>query len=251
MIRTTPRRLRSALLAVTLTAATAGTAVAVAGPAAANGSTCTPSATITVNGHSSTQTVRFGDYVTVQAEVAANCTGGTYNPTTPLYGTLQIQRTTNGTTWTTIATGSTAGFASVGGKHVVPRVSGFRAVYTGGTDPTYNDTYAGSTSSMVIAHIYRSSKEVSSVCSRRGCTDTWRFGPATSIKGLRVQIQRKVSGHWKTVTRVRASSTGTIRHTFPIGANRMVLPPARGFDGSYILLTVSRYRPTVAREALR
>lgn len=251
MTSTTIRRMRTALTALALTAATAGTAVAVAGPASATASTCTPTASITVNHKTTKQTIRFGDNILVEASVAPNCTGGSFNPDTPLYGTLKIQRTTNGTSWTTVATGDTPGYVGVNGTKLASRLSGFRAVYTGGTDPTYGDTYTDATSSMQLVHVFRASKEVRSRCGHRGCTDTWKFSPIASIKGMKVQIQRMSGGRWRNVTKVRVSSKGTITHTFPIGVNRLLLPVGRGFDGSYVKWKITRYTATAAREAAR
>lgn len=240
MIRTSVR-LRRAMVALTLTAAAASTALGVAGPASARtSSTCTPVASITVNSKTTTQVVRYGDYVDVTAQVAANCTGGSYNPTTPLYGTLQIQRSYDNVHWSTVSTGSTAGYAYISGTNVAPKVAGFRAVYTGGTDPTYGDTYSSSTSSTIVVGVYRkTSYSWKSV--RRAVRYNWKISPTASISGLNAVFFKKTATGWKRLKAIRVSSTGHVVATFGVGTYKMQLPTARGLIASYVKFRVTRY----------
>ncbi|MCL2542883.1 MAG: hypothetical protein FWE71_10565 [Nocardioidaceae bacterium] len=248
MNRPSVRRLRSALVALSLTAATAGTAVAVAGPATAANVSCTTSTTLTVNSKATTpQIVSFGTYLDVQASVSASCTGG--SPNYVEAGTLWLQKRTSSTgAWTTIAkeTGFNAESASKYGTNVATRTTQFRAVYYGGAynNGAGSDTFANSSSKYILVGMIRASKDLAWHSVRGGIHGSFKFSPAASIKGLKAEVEHKSGTHWKILRKVKANSKGIVTTTLPLGKNRIVVPTARGFVGSYHTVSVTRARAT-------
>ena len=115
-----------------------------------------------------------------------------------------------------------------------------RAVYTGGTDPNYGDTYANATSNVIYTGVVRKSTETKSRCGHHSCKDTFRINPAVSIKGMHVKVQRKKGSKWHTVKQLKVTSKGTFTYAFPLGKTRVVLPAGRGFLSSYVTISVRR-----------
>lgn len=226
------RRLRSALVALTITAAAAGTSVAVAGPAGAVTSvSCSTSTVLDVNGHTSNQVVRWNDFEAVHVNVKASCSDGrTYvsgSGITTLYKSVD-----GGSTWTTVKRigGYGADYVSIYGTNIITRNTLFYAKYSGGAygDGTTQWNYSASADNIAVG-IIRYIKEGSSSCGTRGCTDTFKITPVASIKGLTVVIQKNSSTGWHFNSSVKASSTGTFKHFFTRGKWRFVLPGKRGF----------------------
>jgi hypothetical protein len=242
------RRLRSALVALTITAAAAGTSIAVAGPASATNATCTTSTLVSADvgtGYkTSTVVAKWGSYESIKVDVSATCSNGVDYTST---GTTYVQRSTDGgSTWTTVksATGYSTSTVYYYGTNIVTRNTIFRGLYTGGTDTSNARTYAGSSDTIDVAMI-RSSKIASQKNVRGGLKVNFKISPTASIKGLYVKFQVKKSGVWKGYKKVRATSTGHAIATFAGSsrgiAYRMVLPSARGFVSSYASFTVTRY----------
>lgn len=246
------RRVRNTAVALALTAAATGAALATAGPAhAVTGNDCQTTTSITVNGSAADQAVPYATTVTVAASVAVGTCISEGGPSQVTAGTLRIERSAdNGVTWSTVtsvdvSTGvTTAAKAGVSGWSFLPQPTEFRVRYTGGTDATSGDTFhdapVNPTTSYIWAAPVRVAKLLSKHCTTTGCTDTWRINPATSISGLRVQIQRRVNGSWSTIAGRVVSSTGTFTYTFKPGASRVYIPAARGFVASFITVVVAR-----------
>jgi len=246
------RRLRSALVALTMTAAATGTAIAVAGPAHAESNDCTTTTVLSVNGKTSPNAVhlvKYGYSETVAATVSIKaCMFVDGVPPNVEAGTLKIERSTdNGDTWTTFAsvdasTGvNTVARAGISGKGVFAQTDRFRAHFIGGSSgPATGDTFHDSTYVFVTSAPVRIAMETSKNCTATGCTDTWKITPVASISGLRVKIQRKVGGVWTTTTSREVTTTGTFTYKFVAGQTLVVIPAARGFASSSISVSVSK-----------
>lgn len=236
------RRLRSALVALTITAATAGTTVATAGSASA-AATCTTKTVITAKSSTASRVaVKWGDYFALEVNVTPTCSdGNTYTAA----GTIKVQKSTNGgSTWTGVASDyASSAYWQRAGTNWNTRTAIFRAIYTGATDGSAR-TYSSSSDSVGIG-MYRASKIGSYKNVRGGLRVNYAITPATSIKGLYVKFQVKRDGRWRGYKKVRATSTG---HAIAIFAGsskgihyRANFPSARGFIASSSAFTVTRY----------
>ncbi|HWU20042.1 MAG TPA: hypothetical protein VN088_00845 [Nocardioides sp.] len=252
------RRLRSAAVALALTSAATGTAIAVAGPAHAVGADCSTIATIkvngvvgrTVDGLTTTVAISYGKSVTVQASVALDpahpCTTDA-PPTAVDAGTLSIERSTDrGITWKRVtgasvdtSTGATTiSKTGVSGHWFLPGLTEFRANFAGGTnadDDTFHASY-----NWIFAGPRRTLTRVAKQCTTTYCQDTFKVAPASSMTDVRVLLQRRVSGAWATVARRTVSSAGTFSYRFRLGTTRIVVPTANSYFGVIRLVTVSR-----------
>ncbi|GAB2983721.1 hypothetical protein [Nocardioides montaniterrae] len=243
MIRTTSRRLRSALVALTITAAAAGTSVAVAGPAGAvTQVSCSTKTVVDVNGHTSNQVVKWGDYESVHVNVSAACSDGK-NYVSGSGITTLYKSTDGGNTWTTLKRmgGYGADYVSYYGTNVITRNTLFYAKYSGGA---YGNGYTqwnyAASNDNIVAGVIRHTAYKSSSCGHRGCTAVYKITPIASIQGLKVTIQKHNSTGWHFNTAVTVSSTGTLKHFFRPGKYRFLLPGKRGFlKSTYGTITVS------------
>lgn len=226
------RRMRSALVALTITAAAAGTSVAVAGPASAVTSVaCTTSTVVDLNTHTSNQVVKWNDFEAIHVNVKASCTDGksyvSGSGITTLYKSID-----GGNTWSVVKRAGDYSAESISfyGTNVVQRNTIYYAKYSGGS---YNNgytqwTYPASSDNIAVG-VIRDVKETHSSCGTRGCADNFKVSPASSISGLKVIIQKHTSTGWHFNTSVKASSTGTFKHFFTRGKWRFQLPGSRGF----------------------
>ncbi|HJQ07755.1 MAG TPA: hypothetical protein VJ872_20045 [Nocardioides sp.] len=246
------RRLRSATIALALTAAATGTAVAVAGPAHATSNACATTSTITINDQTTDQAVPYGSSVTVIADVAmtaGSCESPDGVPAGVESGKLSIERSLdNGDTWTTLKTIDvtlsmhTASIAGIAGYSFLPGTAEFRAHYFGGnqdvvTGDTFSDSYAWRWAAPV-----RTAKRTAKTCTTTYCQDTWKIRPAASIAGLKVKLEHWSSAKktWVLLANRTVSSTGTFTYRFPLGTTRVLIPTARGYLGSYLIVKVTR-----------
>lgn len=259
------RRMRHALVALTLAAASAGTAIAVAGPAAAVSNSCHPTATLTINGQTKDLAVRFGSTVTIAGTVAVGtCDFSEGTPSSVEFGTLEIDRTVdNGDTWTVLKTVDVTpevNTVSVSGTNLVPQLGLYKVTYTGGSSEESGDTFAdvGTNCSSETAQLpswcswsapYRTHQRLkSSHWVRNGYVANYKLRPAVSIAGLKVQLQRKQGNAWKTVARAAVDEHGVFSHRFAVGLTRIVTPDARGFVGdAWGLRVVIRHGRTTVR----
>ncbi|MCL2542881.1 MAG: hypothetical protein FWE71_10555 [Nocardioidaceae bacterium] len=235
MTRTSSRRLRSALVVVSLTAATTGTATAVTGPANAVSNVCPTATTLTINGKTSNQAVQYGATVTLGASVAlGTCQFADGVPTSITVGTLEIDRITDGdlTVVKKIGVSSGSSSISISGKNLVPALSEYKAVYLGNSDDHSGDTYESS-QDVRYAGPYRTwQRSSASRWVKGGFHGVYKINPSVSIKGLKVQLQRRTTSGWTTFAQPRVSSAGLLTYTFKAGVTRVMLPLARGFIAS-------------------
>jgi hypothetical protein len=229
------RRLRSALIALTVTAATAGTSVAVADSASAAAS-CTTRTVITAKSSTASRVVvTWNDYFALQVDVTPTCSdGNTYTAA----GTITVQKSINGgSTWTNVTPGyASSAYWSKDGTNWNSRSAVFRAIYRGATDGS-GRTYTSSSDSVTV-YMIRDTQDVYSQSGsvRGGYKKTFKIAPTASIKGLYVKFQVKSSGVWKGYKRVQVNRYGKVSAVFAGSSAgrvyRMVQPSGRGFAAS-------------------
>jgi hypothetical protein len=247
------RRVRSALVAVALTAGSIGTAVAVAGPAAAVSNDCQTTSTLTINGSTADQAVQFGSTVTLAASVALGTCAMPDPPPSVEAGTLTIDRSLDdGATWSTLATVQVTpetSTVSVSGTRLVNQISLYRAAYTGTTSPEPTvDTFHSSVD-YSWAGPYRTHKRLaSSHWVSGGYVADYQLRPVASIAGLRVRFERREGGTWKVVGSAKVNEHGVFSHKFTPGLTRIHTPRARGFiDDEWGLKVIIRHGRTTLR----
>ncbi|MFC5729644.1 MULTISPECIES: hypothetical protein [Nocardioides] len=234
MTRSTIRRLAGGVAATAL----AVTTLAAAGAAPAQASSCTTQTTIQVNGNAANKTVTYGQSASIWAQtVITGCDDTTAGNGKRPPGTLVIQRSADGRSWSTLATGADSHATYFG---PIPRTVFYRAVHNGSTYASH--TFGRSSDSLRVA-VKRYVKVVDRSTSRRS-VGVFKIRPAASIRGMRAVFQVRRNGAWRSYKRVLVPRTGNVRATFANSRRgikyRMVLPSARGF-------VKASYGPFVAR----
>lgn len=251
------RRLRTAAVALTLTAAAAGTAIAVAGPAHAISNDCQAISSITVNGtpgktvdgKTTTVAIEYGASVTVVADVkVGTCMFADGVPPSVNAGTLTLERSSDkGQTWTAVPGASTdtntgvttVATAGISGTRFLPGLTEFRAHFVGASNEVTGDTFHSAGAAYIFAGPVRIQKSTATRRTASYVEETWKITPAASISGLRVKLQRRVDGAWSTVGVRTVSTAGMFTYRFRKGTTRVVLPAARGYFASTYTVSIS------------
>lgn len=212
-------------------AVAAGLAVVAAPPAHATNATCTSTprwvASHATWGVPSRMRVTYGQRFSFSAQLDPHCVGNT----DPVEGTIwagdtQFQVSSDrGRTWRTVDS-EPSWLVRWEGTWSIKRSVWLRVHTTGGRSYA-NDTWAPSTSSVVKLSVAR--QATLRVTAGRAKV---RVAPASSIRGLRVAVQVKRHGKWRTVQRPKASRRGVAVARLPRASKgapvRVVLPAARG-----------------------
>ncbi|MBM7515792.1 hypothetical protein [Nocardioides nitrophenolicus] len=233
--------LRRALSALLGLAVVAGLAVLAPSPAQATNATCTTSSRWVAShrtwGVPEKLTFTYGEYFRLSGTVDGVCTGNT----NPVQGNIWAGDThvqasyDRGTTWTTVQTESGPGVWWEG-TWAIDRSVWLRMSFTGGRSYA-NDTWAPSVSPVVKLKVRRhATLDLKQV---RGSTRAKvAIAPAKSVRGLRVAVQVKQHGRWRTVQRPTASRRGVAVARLPRLAKgtpvRVVLPAARHLARSVV-----------------
>ncbi len=159
-------KLTRALAAVSAAVVLGAGSLVAGGPAAA---TVTKATTTTLVLNSYSGSTGYGDYVSLDADVAAT------DGSTVYQGTVTIKsRPIGGTTWTDIYTSPYAG--AIHGFELSESAE-YQAVYNGYTaTSTYQDTYTASASPIVTVNVERGYRYVE-VSSKKGC---YEVGPLSA-----------------------------------------------------------------------
>ncbi|WP_459983400.1 hypothetical protein [Nocardioides sp. AN3] len=205
--------------------------VGAAAPASAATAQCTTTTSVSVYA----TTVTSGDYDRISGDVAARCTGGTYNPTSPWTdaGRTIVERSVNnGASWQAVFT-DTSYDTYWSGNDIIRATGLYRIHYTGGTSAQFGDSFQESFSAPVRIAVIRK-LTVSDRSTRSHSVGRFRLSPTTGLVGRRLTFQVRKAGHWRSYTRVRVTATGIFRVSFANSRRgisyRLPVPAAGGLS---------------------